>query len=115
MQITVTGVDYAPAELHAQLPIVADLIREMPGDDRNDYWLAKPHRPIIWHRDVAQRAIHYLIVTPRWERTSIESNVRHLPVGIAYVTDDTLVDDARLDFDKCSYVAIGFLSDTTNG
>jgi hypothetical protein len=30
-----------------------------------------------------------------------------LPVGIAYVTDESITADARLDMGKCEYVAIG--------
>ena len=41
----------------------------------------------------------------------IEPGVRNLPVGIAYVTDETLLQDARLGFGKCSYVAIGIADD----
>jgi len=39
MQLTVTSVDYAPDELYGQVPFVVNLLRQMPGSDRPDYWL----------------------------------------------------------------------------
>ncbi len=36
-------------------------------------------------------------------------------MGIAYVTDQTLLGDSTLDFAKCSYVAIGFSHETGDG
>ena len=44
MQLTITSVDYAPEELDEQIPIVAELLRELPGDDRPNYWLARTTR-----------------------------------------------------------------------
>ena len=41
--------------------------------------------------------------------------MEQLPVGIAYVTDETLLEDDRLDSGKCSYVAIGISSETSGG
>jgi len=47
MELTITGVDYAPEELDEQTPLVVKLLREMPGDDRPDYWLGELKTPII--------------------------------------------------------------------
>jgi hypothetical protein len=41
--------------------------------------------------------------------------VKNLPVGIAYVTDISLLEDSELDFSKSAYVAIGIAPDTTEG
>jgi len=49
----------------------------------------------------------------RWEGTTIASGATHLPLGIAYVTDMSLLNDLELDFEKCRYVAIGVGSVTT--
>ncbi len=40
MRLAVTGVDHAPSELEDQTPFTIELIRQMPGPDRPDYWLA---------------------------------------------------------------------------
>jgi hypothetical protein len=115
MQLTISSVDYAPEELYDQVPIVAELIRELPGDDRPDYWLAKSQRPIKWIKDNVENTIIYIILAARWAGTQISPGVDNLPVGIAYVIDETLLQDPRLDFKKCVYVAIGISSETSGG
>jgi len=115
MQFTITSVDYSPPELDEQLPIIIELIREIPGDDRPDYWLASLARPIRWNSDNVDRSVTHLVLAARWQGTRIEPGVENLPIGLAYVNDDTLLDDSRLDFNKCKYVAIGIASDTSDG
>jgi hypothetical protein len=115
MQLTVHDVDYAPEELHEQTPIVVDLLRQIPGDDRPDYWLGAVQRPIRYMKDNRELSITHLILAARWVGTQIAPGVRNLPVGIAFVTDATLVEDERLDFQKCDYVAIGISSETSAG
>lgn len=115
MQLTIVSVDYAPEELDEQVPIVAGLIRELPGEDRPDYWLAVATRPIRWVSPEGERVISYLVLAARWLGTRIEPGVEHLPIGIAYVTDETLLHDQRLDLAKCHYTAIGIASDTSGG
>jgi hypothetical protein len=115
MQLTITSVDYSPPELDEQLPIIIELIREIPGDDRPDYWLASLARQIRWISDNVDRSVTHLVLAARWQGTRIEPGVENLPIGLAYVSDDTLLDDSRLDFNKCKYVAIGIASDTSDG
>jgi hypothetical protein len=115
VQLTITGVDYAPAELEEQVPIVIDLIREIPGPDRPDYWLGQVQKPVRWLKDNHEIAVTHVIVAARWVGTQIAPGVKDLPVGIAYVTDQTLLSDSNLDFAKCSYVAIGFSHETGGG
>lgn len=113
MQLTISLVDYAPGDLYDQVPIVADLIREIPGEDRPDYWIAKVQHPITWLKDNIPQEITHLILAARWQGTSIAPGVENLPVGIAYVTDLSLLDDGHLDFKKCAYVAIGISTETS--
>jgi hypothetical protein len=101
----IESVDYAPAELYEQCPITVELIREIPGPDRSDYWLGEVRTPIEWIKE--NREITHVILAARWEGTRIEAKATNLPVGIAYVTDETLLSDSKLTFDKCAYVAIG--------
>jgi hypothetical protein len=115
MQLTITGVDYAPVELEEQVPIIVDLIRELPGTDRPDYWLGQVQKPIRWLKDNHEIFISHVIVAARWVGTQIAPGAKDLPVGIAYVTDQTLLSDSKLDFSKCSYVAIGFSHETGGG
>lgn len=115
MQLTITSVDYAPADLYDQVPLVVDLMREIPGDDRPDYWVGALRTPIRWLVENRVREVTHLVVSARWVGTSFATGVENLPVGIAYVTDLSVLDDAQLDFAKCAYVAIGIATETGHG
>jgi hypothetical protein len=112
MQLTITSVDYAPEELHEQVPLVVDLLRRIPGEDRPDYWIGAARTPIRWVVDSHSREVTHLVVAARWEGTAIGPGFRNLPIGVAYVTDPTLLEEDRLDFAKCRYVAIGIASES---
>lgn len=103
--MTISGVDYAPDDLYEQTPIEVNLLREIPGKDRPDYWLGELVKPLRWAEK--QQMITHLILAARWAGTRIDTSMKSLPVGIAYVTDQTLLEDSELDFKKCAYVAIG--------
>jgi hypothetical protein len=107
MELTVTSVDYAPPELDAQVPFHVRLLRSLPGPDRPDYWLGALSRPLVWIDDNIEREVRHLVLCARWQGTQIEPAVENLPVGIAYVVDDTQLTDTAVDFGKCRYVAIG--------
>jgi hypothetical protein len=115
MQLTISSVDYAPEDLYDQVPLIVDLIRQLPGDDRADYWLGALQTPIRWTVDNRVREITHLVVAARWEGTEIAARVQNLPIGIAYVTDQSVLGDARLDFAKSAYVAIGMATETGSG
>jgi hypothetical protein len=44
-----------------------------------------------------------------------QANNLDLPVGIAYVTDESVLEDVHLDFKKCKYVSIGISYDPAVG
>ena len=113
MELTITDVDYAPGELNDQTPIIVELLREIPGDDRPDYWLGKTKTSIKWIDKNYEKEITYLVLAARWEGTRIEPNATNLPVGIAYVTDLSLLKDETLDLEKCVYIAIGISHETS--
>src|SRR5215831_12016724 len=104
MNVTVESVDYAPEDLYAQTPFSAAIIREIPGDDRPDYWIATPSSPLQWLHDNHQIVIAHLVICARWAGTRIEPGVEHLPIGIAYVTDNSLIEDRHLSLSKCKYI-----------
>jgi len=85
MQLTVTSVDYAPDELYGQVPIVVNLLRQMPGSDRPDYWLGSVTPPLHWVVDGVGREITHLVVSARWVGGQLVTGARHLPLNIAYV------------------------------
>jgi hypothetical protein len=83
------------------------LLRMIPGPDRPDYWLGVLDRPLRWIDGDRERVVKHVIVCARWQGTQIRALVQDLPVGLAYVTDATQVDDPSVSFDKCRYLAIG--------
>jgi hypothetical protein len=133
-KIILTGIDSGPADLVAQLPIRAELIRILPGPDRPDYSLAVVSEPITFRTTVAtlrERDIHLdaagtqmtvrqddtvdvtvfaLVLAGRFAGSTIHLSMKDFPVMIAYVIDNTLLEDVAVDFSKCFYAAIGFVS-----
>jgi hypothetical protein len=107
MRIRVTSVDYAPPELNEQRPFEAQLLKKLPGKDRDDYWVAVLVKPLKWVSAGGEREVKHIIVTARWQGTQIGQGMKGLPMGIAFVTDDSVLSDSILDFRKCVYVAIG--------
>lgn len=94
--------DYAPEDMETQLPITCALVRMIPGSDRTDYWLAKCEKSVIYENE----NVNYLIIASRFVGEKIEKGMGCIVVGVAYVIDETLVQDTELNFDKCRYVAI---------
>jgi hypothetical protein len=106
MRLTITEVDGAPEDLSAQTPFDVDLIRKVPGADRPDYWLGRLRRPLRWKHEGADRLVTHVVVAAKLAGMEIGREPT-LPVGIAYVTDPAAIHDARLDFARCAYVAVG--------
>ena len=111
MRLIVKSVEFAPEELHDQVPFVVDLIRRIPGPDRPDYWLGAVVLPLEWWVDGEERSVQHVVLAARHAGTRIEPGVRDMTVGIAFVTDSTLLEDREFDGAKCEYVAIGMCSD----
>jgi len=103
IQVEITNLDYAPQLLLDQLPFCIKLIRQIPGKDRPDYWIAKLDKPLLW----TSSEISYLIVGARFTGSVIQKGMGRIVLGIALVVDESLLNDASLDFSKCEYVAIG--------
>ena len=114
MNIRIDSVDHAPDDLYGQTPLRGRLLRTIASRDRSDrfrtasavYWLAELSAPLSWTRDGVTQAIRHLVLAARWEGTSIEPGAK-LPVGIAYVVDDSLLSSESFDLTQAEYVAIG--------
>jgi len=113
MDLTITGLDYAPPELNEQVPFKIKLLHMLPGQDRPDYWLGELLKPLFWLKDDRRIQVEYVVVCARWQGTQIEQSVQQLPVGIAYATDHSQVTTDTLDFAKCEYLAIGLAHETS--
>lgn len=106
---TITGVkvkllscDYAPADMPEQLPISCEVIRKIHGEDRPDYYLARCEKDIRYNR----YTIRYLVIAPRFFGQELKDNLDEIALGVAYVGDESLLEDSELDFRKCTYVAV---------
>ena len=105
MRLKITSVDYAPDDLYKQVPFTVSLIRKMKGIDRPDYWLAKVHKTLTCEKGKT-KGINYIILAPRLVGTSIQEGIGKILLGLAYVVEETLLQDIDLNFNKCEYVAI---------
>lgn|SRR5690349_832752 len=107
MRFRITSVDYAPDELYPQTPFEGELVRQIAGNDRSDYWLASLAKPLKWTKEGREVDVNHIVIAARWQGTQIGPGMKALPVGIAYVTDASLMVDTALNLTKCAYVAIG--------
>ena len=111
----ITSVDYGPEDLAAQVPFDGVLLRKVAGPDRADYWLAELAKPLEWDDNGVARTVTHVVLAVRYEGETIEPGFQRLVVGLAYVTDDTLLSDSELEFAKCRYVAIGVAENARKG
>lgn len=106
MKLTVIWADYN-REVEDRIPFTIELIRQLPGPDRLDYWLGRLDAPMSWTEDGKYLAIDHVVVCARWKGANIQPRASDLPINIAYVTDPSQVEGATVDFDKTTFVAIG--------
>lgn len=108
MKIIVRSLDDGPDDLFSQTPFEAEILRQIPGPDRPDYWLASLTKPLHWRRDGKDTLVTHIVVGARMVGTQIGPAMRDMGINISYVTDQSTLADATLDFKKSIYVAIGF-------
>lgn len=104
MRFSVLHVD-GPEDFDGALPLKGQILHQLPGPDRPDYFLAALDTPFIWRKE--QKIISHIILCVRWVGGVLSPTMRHKPVNIAYVTDESVLSDTKLDFQKCYYAAIG--------
>ena len=102
MLLELFSMDIGPDDLAAQLPVRIETLRQIPGPDHSGYWLARCNRPVHW----GEKAVNYLVVVPRFVGDAITPDKSNIALNVAYVTDESVLDDDLLCFDKASYVAI---------
>jgi hypothetical protein len=122
------GETYAVSELRAQLPRTARITRRIPGPDRDDYFSAIFTRPIKYHPapqfDWARTQpgfiaadgagqflwISAIIIASLQRGSHLHSLMKDFPVYVAYVVDNTVGLDDRLDFAKCDSIGWGTIN-----
>lgn len=102
---------YLPDAHRFEKPMELDIVRQIPGPDRPDYWVGKLTEPfhVIWQDE--EKTLDYLIVTAHWPGTVIDSGMKNVKVGIACVTDISVLKDKTLQLAKCKYLGAGIASE----
>jgi hypothetical protein len=105
----ISSVDHEPDDLTGVLPLRGRLLRTIVGPPRRpEYWLAELAAPVSWTRNGVTRAIHYLVLTARWQGTAIGPGAK-IPVNIWYVLDDSVLGSESFEPSQAVYVAIGMV------
>jgi hypothetical protein len=104
MRFSILHVDGAE-DFDGELPLKGEILRQLPGPDRPDYFLAALDTPFTWKKE--KKIISHVIIAARWVGGALSATMSNTPVNIAYVIDDSVLSDERLDFRKCYYAAIG--------
>ncbi len=107
--IEISEITKGPDELSYQLPVQAKVLKQIPGKDRPDYFLVELEKSVFWvdeQKDI-NTEINYLIICSKKKGQSISNEMKDVILAIAYVTDESVKTDSRLNFKKCEYVAVG--------
>lgn len=115
MLLVVTSVDHAPEAFHEATPIKIKLVRCLEGPDRPDYWIGEVLTPFEYATDGGPVVARNVILTARWQGMQIEPNAENLPINIAVIIDNRQLNEARVDFAKSSFVAIGLANEVEGG
>lgn len=101
--------DFAPEDLESQLPIRITMLRQIPGKDTPNYWIAQSQKPITWEG----QTITHVVVGARFIGTTIKTGVGTIALNVAYVVDESLLKDKVMNLEKCKYVAICMANEVT--
>ncbi|MEO5743442.1 MAG: hypothetical protein ABIQ53_02475 [Terracoccus sp.] len=129
-KVAITRLDVAPPELEWQLPLNGELYKLLPGPDRPDYSVMVLERPLHFYPgesfdlgrlEADQRTedrrgrpmvrVHALLLCARFVGQQLHPGMSDLPVNLAYVIDNSLARDDKVDFAKIEYAAVGFVSE----
>lgn len=107
--IEITSISEGPEELTYQLPINAKIIKQVPGKDRPDYFIAELEKSIVWVNKSNKENVEvsHLILCTKKKSQQITKNMKDVIVAIAYVLHDSVLIESTLNFKKCKYIAVG--------
>ncbi|MTI86849.1 MAG: hypothetical protein FH748_02650 [Balneolaceae bacterium] len=107
--IEISRLKKGPKELAYQLPITAKVIQRLPGKDRPDYFLAKLENNLVWkaHPEMKPKEITHLVLCTKYKEHHIDPEMNDVLIAIAYVIDESLLNENTLNFNKCKYIALG--------
>lgn len=102
LKFVVTRIEDAPVEFHDAMPVYAHIFDKLDNEDGSEYYLAELFKPITSNG----KSIQYLVVGARFEGAAIGPNMSSLPVNASYVTDNSLLNQRYMDFDKGEFIGI---------
>ena len=137
-RFSIDNIDLGPDDLPAQLPKAGRLLAVRPGPDRPDYCVGVLDEA-IWYRTTVDAlrdgGVDLAAADPDMIRVGEDGSVllqvfgvifaariageaphpgmRNFPVALAYVFDNTLLRDERIDFAKVIYAAVAFVTNVT--
>ena len=111
LYFSITDIDSGPAELDEKLPIVAMIFNKLDHEDGTEYYLAALKDSI----ESKGRKITHIVIAARVLGQNIGPKMKDFPINIAYVIDNSLLNQKNMDFKKGEFVAIGFATDTSTG
>jgi len=107
--IEISEILKGPEELKLQLPIQAKVIQQIQGKDRPDYFIVELDESIIWidkDKDI-NTEVNFIVIATKKKSQSVENSMKDVIIAIAYIKENSVLDDDELDFNKISYVADG--------
>ena len=105
IKLTIAKPETCREEFCALLPLNIKLLWRIKGHDRPDYYFARPDSPIAFNGNV----YNHLILATRDEEESLIGFAESVASHIAFVSDDSALDDASLNFTKIENVAVCFI------
>ena len=95
-------------ELIEKKYLFVQYVKRLHNEDNSDYLLCKLLSPVT-----GKEQITYLVVGGRFENQLIKKGIKNLTVNIAYVTNNSLLDEDYMDFSKGEFVGFGKATDDT--
>ena len=101
MKFKLKTVDSGEAFLQNQLPANVVIIRQIPGHDTDNYWLAKLDEAIVRN----DKKICYLIVCTVFEDEVLTCVGRkNIGLNVARIIDESILYDDFMDFEKAYHI-----------
>lgn len=105
----VSRIEDGPQEFHDAMPVYGRIFDKLEHQDGSEYYLSELLSPI----QSKGRTIRYAVIGARFEGSAIGPNMTDLPINAAYVTDESLLEERHMDFDKGEFMGIAEVTDVT--
>jgi len=103
LKVILTQFENAPSWLDSYSSLTLKPLRPLSSSDGSQYILSELVTPIVR----AERTITHFVVGARMKGEKLRKGAKDLPVNIAIVTDNSLLDDDEMDFEKGEFIAHG--------